>query len=68
MMPLTGFIQLNTDYTAAMLADVRTSGKTRYYYVVLQRNSRHICRYRPNFGLQAWAIHLSILYRRFHKS
>lgn len=35
MMPLTGFIQLNTDYTAAMLADVRTSGKTRYYYVVL---------------------------------
>ena len=31
MMPLTGFIQLSTDYTAAMLADVRTSGKTRYY-------------------------------------
>lgn len=35
MMPLTGYIQLNTDYTATMLADVRTSGKTRYYYVVL---------------------------------
>ena len=35
IMPYQGTIQLNTDYTASMLADIRTGGKTQYYYVVL---------------------------------
>lgn len=35
IMPYEGTIQLNSLYTASMLADVRSSGETQYYYVVL---------------------------------
>ena len=35
IMPASGTIQLNSLYTASMLADTRTGGKTQYYYVVL---------------------------------
>lgn len=35
IMPYEGTIQLNSLYTASMLADTRTGGKTQYYYVVL---------------------------------
>ena len=35
IMPYEGTIQLNSLYTASMLSDVRSSGKTQYYYVVL---------------------------------
>lgn len=35
IMPYEGTIQLNSLYTATMLADTRTGGKTQYYYVVL---------------------------------
>ena len=35
IMPYQGTIQLNSLYTATMLSDTRTGGKTQYYYVVL---------------------------------
>jgi len=35
IMPYEGTIQLNSLYTASMLSDTRTGGKTKYYYVVL---------------------------------
>ena len=35
IMPYEGTIQLNSLYTATMLSDTRTGGKTQYYYVVL---------------------------------